>query len=121
MKARLEAFKHAFRGAFTLFKTQPHARFHALATGIAIIAGLTLRLASSDWAFLTLAIAMVWLAEAFNTAIEFLADEVSLEWRERIKHAKDISAFAVLIASIGSVVVGLQIFIPRILEICRNP
>ena len=98
MKARLDAFRHAFRGARTLIATQPHAKFHLVATIVVLALGVAVRITTLEWALIILSIAIVWLSEAMNTAIEYLADEVSLEWRERIKHAKDIAAFSVLLA-----------------------
>ena len=59
----------------------------------------------------------VWTAEALNTAVEFLADEVSLEDRELIGHAKDTGAAAVLLASITSAIVGLIVFVPHLLAL----
>ena len=110
MKARVEAFKHAFRGARTLIATQPHAKFHAAATSVVIILGFAYRISALEWALIVFSIFIVWLVEAVNTAIEFLADEISLEWRERIKHAKDIAAFSVLAAAIGAATIGVLVF-----------
>jgi diacylglycerol kinase len=53
---------------------------------------------------------MVWVAEALNSALEFLADEVSLEKRERIGKAKDVAAGGVLIAAIVSAAVAALVF-----------
>jgi diacylglycerol kinase (ATP) len=61
-----------------------------------------------------LCIGLVWAAEALNTAIEFLADEVTLERRERIGNAKDASAGAVLVASVVSLIVWGLILWKRI-------
>jgi diacylglycerol kinase (ATP) len=49
---------------------------------------------------------MVWLGEALNTALELLADEVSLEQRPLIGKAKDVAAAGVLIASLTSLSVA---------------
>jgi len=68
-----------------------------------------------DWVLLTVAISMVWIAETSNTALEFLADEVSLEHRERIGKAKDLAAAAVLISALASVVIGALVFLPYLL------
>jgi diacylglycerol kinase (ATP) len=99
-----------------LLATQIHARFHLAATvavvGSASYAGVT----RQDWVVLTLCITSVWAAEALNTAIEVLADEVSLEWRERIKHAKDVAAFCVLATSTGAGVAGFLVFYPYIMK-----
>ena len=57
-----------------------------------------------------MAIVSVWTAEALNTAFEFLADVASPEYHPLVAKAKDVSAGAVLISAIGSVVVGVLIF-----------
>jgi diacylglycerol kinase (ATP) len=82
-----------------------------------LVASIYFRLSSDEWRWIILAIALVWLAEALNTAIERLADAVSLEPDENIGYAKDVAAGAVLAAAILSVVIGLTIFVPRILDL----
>ena len=90
--------------------TQPHPQLHALATIIVLIAGIVLHLRRWEWVAILLCIGMVWVAEALNSALEFLADEVSLEKRERIGKAKDVAAGGVLIAAIVSVAVAALVF-----------
>lgn len=114
MKARLNAFKYAFQGFATLVRTQPHAKFHLLATLGVVVLGFICRLPREEWALVFVALGLVWITEAVNTAIEFLADEVTLERRERIKHAKDIAAFAVLASALAAASIGVIIFVPRI-------
>jgi diacylglycerol kinase (ATP) len=82
-----------------------------------LAASIYFRLSSDEWRWVILAIALVWLAEALNTAIERLADAVSLEPNENIGYAKDVAAGAVLAAAIFSVVIGLTIFVPRLMPL----
>jgi diacylglycerol kinase len=98
----------------TLLKTQPNARIHLAATAAALGTGLCVKISPGEWALVVVACALVWLTEALNTALEFLADEVSLERREGIKRAKDVAAFAVLVAAITAVGIGAAVFGPRI-------
>lgn len=114
MQNRINSIKHAIRGGWTLFSTQTHAKFHALATLAVIIAGIVCKVTISEWVFLIIAISIVWTAEAFNTAIEFLADEVSLEFRELIKKAKDVAAFAVLVTAMSASIIGILVFWPYV-------
>jgi len=107
---------HAIRGATTLFRTQRHAKVHFLATVLVLALGAVFRITALEWALVVLAVAMVWLSEAINTAIEFLADEVNLEWRDRIKHAKDVAAFAVLAAAIAAAIIGVLVFSPYLVS-----
>lgn len=112
MKKRINAFKHAFRGASTLIRTQAHARFHCVATALVLILGFFCKVSTMEWALLVFAITLVWVTEGLNTALEFLADEVSLERREGLKRAKDIAAFSVLAASTAAALIGCLIFTP---------
>jgi len=107
---RLKSFGHAFRGIRTLLTTQPHAQLHLLATIIVVTAGVRVGLRGWEWVAIILCMGMVWMAEALNTALEFLADEVSLEQRERIGKAKDIAAGGVLIVAMISVVIAALVF-----------
>ena len=66
----------------------------------------------SDWALLSIAIAAVWIAEAFNTALEFLLDAACPGRNPLVGRAKDVAAGAVILASIGAVVVGVFVFVP---------
>jgi len=113
---RLQSFRHAFRGVKYLAVSQHNAWIHSVATVVVIGLGLFFKIHRTDWLWLTVAIALVWMAEAFNTAIEVLADEVSQEHRVRIGRAKDVAAGAVLIAAMGAVVIGVVVFEPYCLR-----
>jgi diacylglycerol kinase (ATP) len=115
--ARLRSFRHAWRGGVTLLKTQPNARIHFVATAVVVAAGMGWRISPSEWALVLVACGLVWIAEALNTALEFLADEVSLERREGIKRAKDVAAFAVLAAAVAALGAGVVVFGSRILAL----
>ncbi|MCE9543253.1 MAG: diacylglycerol kinase family protein [Verrucomicrobia bacterium] len=110
LAARIRSFGYAFRGLWLMILTQPHPQLHALATIAVLIAGIVLHLRRWEWVAILLCIGMVWVAEALNSALEFLADEVSLEKRERIGKAKDVAAGGVLIAAIVSAAVAALVF-----------
>ncbi|HEY2341709.1 MAG TPA: diacylglycerol kinase family protein [Chthoniobacteraceae bacterium] len=114
-RGRLQSFVDAFRGLKVLLVTQPNARIHACATVAAFALGWVLRLSGGEWAAIVLAIVLVWLTEGLNTAIEFIVDIVSPEKQRLAGWAKDVAAGAVLLASIGAVVVGLLVFLPKLL------
>lgn len=117
MKSRIKAFVHALRGGLKWLQTQPHARVHLVTAFLVFLTAAYLGVTAIEWALLVLCAMLVWVAEALNTSIEFLANEVSLEWRERIKHAKDIAAFAVLCAAIGAAIVGSLVLLPYLLKL----
>lgn len=113
--ARAQSFRHAIRGISVIFKTQHNAWVHALATVIAIGLGLYLNISEAEWALLVLAITSVLVAEGFNTAIEIDIDLTSPDFHPYARDTKDVAAGAVLLTVIGAVVVGLVIFLPKIL------
>jgi diacylglycerol kinase len=84
-----------------------------------LCASISSRLSSDGRRWILLAIALVWLAEALNTAIERLADAITLEPNENIGYAKDVAAGTVLAAAIISTVIGLTIFLPRMIALVR--
>lgn len=78
------------------------------------LAGAVLRIDSSDWRWCIVAISMVWVAEAMNTAFEHLCDVVSPEFHASVQKSKDIAAGAVLICALGAACLGLLIFLPYV-------
>jgi len=116
LNARLRSFGHAIRGIGVLLRTQPNARIHAAATILVIVAGVLIGISRIEWALIALAVAIVWAAEALNTAIEFLVDLVSPDLHPLAAKAKDVAAGAVLVAALGSAIVGVMVFGPYALN-----
>jgi len=114
---RLRSFRYAIRGIAELLGTQHNARIHALALACVVAAGLVLGVSALEWCALILAIVAVCVAEALNTAFEFLCDVVSPEFHPLVKKSKDIAAGGVLISAIGAAAVGLVILGPRLLSL----
>ncbi len=105
-----QSFGFAVRGLQLLLRTQPNARLHLLATGAVLaLSAFSLR-SPRDWALVLLATGFVWVAETFNTALEFLTDLVSPEWRPLAGQVKDLAAAAVLLAAATALAVGILIF-----------
>jgi diacylglycerol kinase len=117
LNGRLRSFGHAFRGLKVLLQTQHNARIHAVATFMVVAAGALFGISPVEWALVALAVAGVWTAEALNTAIEFLVDLASPELHPLAAKAKDVAAGAVLVAAIGSLVVGVLVFGPHVLKL----
>lgn len=117
LKKRVDSFKWAFNGLKIVFCEEANARIHLLATIVVIALGLFLGIDRYEWITVLIAIAMVIAAEIFNTAIEHLSDFVSPEKRAAIKKVKDLAAAGVLVTAIVAVVVGVIIFMPRLLTL----
>jgi len=109
---RLKSFAYALHGVAVLVRTQPNARIHLLATILVCVAGGYVGLSRVEWLWIVVAIVLVWSAEAFNTALEQLADSLHPEWHPGIGRAKDVAAAAVLIAALGAAVIGVLVYMP---------
>ncbi|WP_190277275.1 diacylglycerol kinase family protein [Taibaiella lutea] len=109
-KYHFKSFGYAFTGIKTLFATEHNMLIHLMATIIAIASGWYRGFNTIKWCILIGIIAMVWMAEAFNTAIERLCNKVQTEYHPVIKQVKDISSAAVLICAIAAVIIGIILF-----------
>ncbi len=116
--ARLKSFGYAFQGLAFMLRTQHNAWLHLAASIIVIGAGFFLRITHDDWRWLIVAMGLVWMAETFNTAVEYVCDTVSPGYSETVKCAKDIAAGAVLICVVAAAVIGVitlwpYVFVPQ--------
>jgi diacylglycerol kinase (ATP) len=116
---RIRSFKYAFAGIWTMLKSQKNAWIHAFASLAVVTVGFVLGISPAEWCWLVLAIIVVWMAEALNTAIEFLADVASPEFHPLVKKAKDVAAGAVLISAIGAIIIGIIIIGPYVLKLIK--
>lgn len=112
LRSRTQSFKFAFEGWWFVIRSQQNAWIHMFVSLIVVMMGLWLSLSPRDWAVIILAIAMVWAAEFFNTALEVIVDLASPERNHLAKVGKDVGAAAVLIAAGASIVIGLLILGP---------
>lgn len=112
----IQSFGFAFEGLRAVITKGRNFRIQLVMATLASILGVYLKLSSSEWLDLVIIAVLVLILELVNTSIEAIVDLVSPEIREKAKLAKDISAATVLVASIGSVVVGALLFLPKILH-----
>lgn len=117
---RIRSVRFALEGIFLVLKGQHNAWIHFAATGLVVFAGLIFGITAAQWAIVILAIVIVWVAEALNTAFELLCDVTNPEFHPVVKKAKDVSAGAVLISAVGALIVGLIVFTPYILNVFEN-
>ncbi len=111
-RQRLTSFGHAANGVRLLLAGEPHALLHALATILVVVLAIVLDISRQDWQALMLTVALVWLAEGMNTALEHLCDAAVPEQHPLIGKAKDVAAGAVLICAGFAVVMAGVIFLP---------
>lgn len=109
---RIRSFSHAISGILEMLKGQHNAWVHLAATVILIIMATYLQVSKIKCCVLILAAIIVWVAEALNTAFEFLCDVASPDFHPLVKKSKDVAAGAVLISAIGAVIIGLVVLSP---------
>ena len=110
------SFGNAFAGLWAVWRTQRNARIE-VSIALAVVAlGLFLRVGALEWVVLTLTIGLVLTAECLNTVVEAIVDLVSPDYHHLAKVAKDASAGAVLLLSILSIIIGLLILGPPLVQ-----
>lgn len=112
----VESFRFAFSGLGYALRTQRNTHIHlTIATG-AVALGLWLGLSSTQWAVLALTIGFVLVSEMLNTVAETLMDLISPGYHPLVKVIKDVTAGAVLLTAVISVIVGLLVLGPPLWE-----
>lgn len=120
IKKRLGSFKYALNGLRILINNEHNSRIHLLAAICAIILGFILDISNVEWVTIVIVTGFVFSVEIINSSIEYLADFISPNYHEIIKKVKDLSAAAVLISALVSVIVAFIIFIPKIVDLWSN-
>jgi len=108
------SFGYAWEGTTEAFKNEPNFKIHLVFAALAITAGFVLKISSQEWTTLILTVSAVITLELINTAIEALVDITSPKISRLAKTAKDVSAAAVFATSLGALIIGLIIFLPKI-------
>lgn len=117
MKKLLKSFKYAFDGIYTGIKEEQNMKIHITIMILVIILGIMLKISKAEWIICIILFGLVISMELINTAIENTVDLITKEKNEQAKIAKDVAAGAVLVSAIASAIIGLIIFVPKILLI----
>jgi diacylglycerol kinase (ATP) len=110
IRRTLYSFRHAGRGLAWAVSSQANLRVHLVAAAVVLIAAIVLRFSVIEFVALLLCFAIVIAAELFNTTLEVLIDYAWPEHHPMIGRAKDVAAAAVLVAAIGTAIVGVLLF-----------
>ena len=110
---RLKSVKYAAKGAWLLITTE-HSIIVQVVIGIIMtILGFIIDLTTTEWLFQITAIFIVLIAEASNTAIEYVCDFIHPKYNKKIGFIKDIAAGIPFIAAIFAIIIGLIIYVPK--------
>ncbi len=117
VKKRLKSFRYAFQGLKALLIEEHNARIHFVVAFIVVAAGVVFKLRPYEWIAVIFAIGVVITTEILNSAIENLCDFITPERNEKIKKIKDLAAAGVLISAISAGIIGLIVFLPKIVAL----
>ncbi len=117
IKRFFKGFAYAISGIKAAFKTEQNLLFHFVFAIITLIIGFILKLSVIEFAIVLLCIALVISLELINTSIEYTVDMAMPEIHPLAKLSKDISSSAVLISSIIAFIIGIIIYLPKIIAL----
>ncbi len=112
-----KSFEYAFNGLKVSVKQEPNLRIHLIIAAFAVSLAYVLDFRPLEWAVLVITISMVFILELVNTTLETLVDLVSPEIKDKAKIAKDVSAATVLLGALTAILIGLLLFLPKILPL----
>lgn len=116
VKGRLRSIKFALKGVWLLLTTEDSIKVQFWAMILVTILGFVCKITALEWMIQFLAIGLVLVAEALNTAVEKIADFVHPEYHKKIGFIKDVAAGAPAIAALISLIIASIIYIPKITE-----
>ena len=111
----IKSFGNAFAGIGYFFANDRNGKIHLAVTLTVLAAGLAFKITVVEWMLILLCIALVIGLEMLNNGLEKLCDMIQPNYHETVKIIKDVSAGAVLLAAIVSVIIGIFIFLPKAL------
>ncbi len=120
IKRLRKSFGYAFKGIDDVIEHEPNMKIHVVVAILVVIMAIILKVSIIEWIILVLLIGAVLAAETINTTIENLVDMYTKEYDEKAKNVKDTAAGTVLILAITSAIIGLIIFIPKIIYLLES-
>ena len=109
------ALKNSIRGIKLVIKSERNIKIQLVFAILVTILGFMFRISFVEWAVLAVTIFFVLVTEVLNTDVEKTVDIITDKYDECARNVKDISAGAVLFSAICSIIVGIIIFLPKIL------
>jgi diacylglycerol kinase len=109
------SFSHSFDGFRFACRNEQNMRIHLVSAAIVVICGFVFKISPAEWLVCLLLFGLVMSSELFNTALEATIDAVIPDQQPLAKTAKDVSSAAVLVLSITAAIIGLVIFLPKII------
>ena len=115
-KRLINSFKYASEGIKQSYKGEQNLKIHTFIAILVIVFGFFLKISYFEWLVCLILIGLVLMTEFFNTAIEYVVDLASPRIHPLAKAAKDTASAGVLMMAILSAIIGLIIFVPKLIE-----
>lgn len=112
IRKHLISYRYSMRGIWIAMSRDHNMSIHIIAAIVVITLNILLRITSAEWIVSLMLIALMLMAEIFNTAIEKLADRVTKEHDQSIADIKDLASGAVTLLGFFAVVCALIIYLP---------
>lgn len=109
----MKKFEVAFKGIYTAMQDKS-VQIQLFLAFCMVICAIILQFNKIEWCLIVLCIVMVIAAEMFNTCIERICDFIQPNQDSKIKFIKDMSSGAVLVLSIGALIVGVMLVITKL-------
>ncbi|HAH25966.1 MAG TPA: diacylglycerol kinase [Prolixibacteraceae bacterium] len=114
---RFKSFAYAWNGIKILLREEHNSRIHLVAAIGVVMAGFFFKISALEWMGIVFAIGLVIVLEIINSAIENISDFISPGMNDQIKKIKDLSAAGVLVGAITAAIIGLIVFVPKIMKL----
>ncbi len=118
--SNIKSFGYAIEGIKTAFKKEPNLQIHLIIGGLVLALAGILRFSIFEWIVLLFTVTLVIVLELINTSIESIVNLVSPEIKPQAKVAKDVAAAAVLVTAIMSIIIGVLLFLPNIIDVFKE-
>ena len=115
IKRIINSFKYAFNGLIDTYKTEQSVWIYIPVSLLVILMGFYFKINTIEWLVIVLVLGVILSLELINTALESVVDLVTDKYHPLAKKAKDTVSAAVLVFAVASVIIGLIIFIPKII------
>lgn len=117
LKKRIKSFEYAFAGLRVLLREEHNSRIHLAAAVCVVVAGVFFHISPMEWIAVVIVIGMVIASEIINSSLERTADFIKAERDDRKRDIKDLGAAAVLVSAITAAIVGMIVFLPKIISL----
>lgn len=115
LRRKVASFGYALKGLRIGFSEESNFQIQLMLAIAAFFLGWYLKISQTEWLFVVVVTGLVLTAELLNTALEELCDMLRTTHDPHVAKIKDLAASAVLVSSVMALIVGLVIFLPKVL------